>query len=93
MWQVTKERTHESNYKKAVTVDVKSSDYNEAAMQTLTRIYAFRMLTDDGEIIYEGRSTDCDSEKAFAPLDDYGSPNFGCTTIQYYSTAKGWETL
>ena len=44
--------------------------------------------TDDGELIYEGRYFgDPDGEEAFGPLDDFGMPDSGCTTIEYLSEA------
>ena len=47
----------------------------------------FRMLDDDGTVCYEGVSVaDYDG---FGPLDDFGSPNAGCTEIQY----QEWVTL
>lgn len=71
----------------------------------------FRMLDDDGEIYYYGRQleqSECtldyesgffgqDSE--FAPLDNYGAPNAGCTELQFDNGKKDekgkviWETL
>ena len=39
----------------------------------------FRMLDDDGEINYEGYIVGSDE---FTPLDDFGEPNAGCTSIQ-----------
>ena len=39
----------------------------------------FRMYDDDNELYYEGYST----EEDFSPLDDYGMPNAGCTSIEY----------
>lgn len=57
-------------------------------------IYSFRMYDDDGNLYYEGVSDDDDSSDAFDPLDDYGTPNAGCTTIKYRSSITGqWETL
>jgi hypothetical protein len=47
-------------------------------------VHKFRMLTDDNEVVYLGRSNEKDS---FRPLDD-----FGCTIIQYRGK-NGWETL
>ena len=38
----------------------------------------FRLLDDDGEIYYEGFLIGDE----FAPLDDFGEPNAGCTSIQ-----------
>lgn len=54
---------------------------------------AFRLKDDDGELYYSGRFLgDSLSGEAFAPLDDFGMPNAGCTTIEYYRAGK-WEQL
>ena len=55
---------------------------------------AFR-LYDDGELYYSGRILgDWESDDGFGPLDDFGTPNAGCTEIRYYFPEKGkWETL
>ena len=39
----------------------------------------FRMLDDDGEINYEGYIVGIDE---LAPIDHFGEPNAGCTSIQ-----------
>ena len=51
--------------------------------------FQFRMLDDDGEPYYHGLSSEADT---FDPLDDFGTPNAGCTDIQY-SGRGGWESL
>lgn len=49
----------------------------------------FRMLDDDGEVMYTGTYLgDPDSADLFGPLDDFGTPNAGCTTIQYKKGGK-----
>ena len=71
----------------------------------------FRMLDDDGEIYYYGRQlaeSDCTedyeggfygAESEFAPLDNFGRPNAGCTDIQFDNGVKDskgkvvWESL
>lgn len=84
MWQITK------SYDKEVIASALSVDFKE----DVELIYKFRMLDDDGDVYFEGLSDDCDSAEAFAPLDDYGQPGFGCTEIQYWSdTRNSWETL
>ncbi|WP_243689249.1 hypothetical protein [Geotalea toluenoxydans] len=45
--------------------------------------HSFRLLDADNEVYYEGLSDDCDSGKAFAPLDDFGESFAGCVEIQY----------
>jgi len=54
--------------------------------------YKFRMMDDDGEIVYYGRCDSCDDDNAFGPLDDFGTPNYGCTRIDYLINGK-WEML
>lgn len=50
----------------------------------------FRMYDDDNELYYEGYLVGiCDG---FEPLDDYGTPNAGCTYIQYEENGE-WVTL
>jgi len=56
-------------------------------------VHKFRMLDDDGEVYYDGLCDSCDDENALGPLDDFGEPNAGCTTIQYFVKGKGWENL
>ena len=50
---------------------------------------AFRMLDDDGELMYSGRIVGGDG---FEPLDNFGTPNAGATEIQYHVNGR-WETL
>ena len=52
--------------------------------------HKFRLLDDDGVVYYEGRSGD-DSD--FGPLEDFGTPNAGASTIQYWVAGTGWRDL
>lgn len=55
--------------------------------------HLFRLYDDDHILYYEGRFIgDHDSEDGFGPLDDFGMPNAGCTSIEYYRNG-GWEQL
>ena len=66
----------------------------ECSGDTSKMVHRFRMLDDDGEVYYEGRSDSRDDENAFGPLDNFGMPNAGCTSIEYLDPATGrWETL
>ena len=52
-------------------------------------VYTFKMYDGDGELYYTGRmiTDEGKTEEAyFGPLDDYGMPNAGCTSIRYYGT-------
>lgn len=51
--------------------------------------YTFRMLDDDNEVYYIGKSG---NSSAFDPLDQFGMPNAGCTDIQYLENGK-WKSL
>jgi len=50
----------------------------------------FRMFDDDMNLYYEGRITG--GYDGFEPLDDFGQPNAGCTSIEYLKNGK-WEQL
>lgn len=54
---------------------------------------AFRMYDDDGELYYTGYYAGPDDDSMFGPLDDFGAPNAGCTTIRYRDQRGGWATL
>jgi len=76
MWIITHDILEHSK-----KIDIRSCDYDESLKENL--IYRFRLLDGDSEVYYEGLSDDCDSGNAFAPLDDFGEGNAGCTEIQY----------
>lgn len=51
----------------------------------------FRMYDDDGILYYEGRMNQyCDG---FEPLNDFGTPNAGCTMIKIRKKDGSWELL
>jgi hypothetical protein len=52
----------------------------------------FRMYDDDNELYYEGFLFG----NEFGPLDDYGTPNAGCTRIDVFEKKdgkEGWVTV
>ena len=49
----------------------------------------FRMYDDDDVLYYEGALVGWDE---FAPLDDFGGPNAGCTRIDYFEHGE-WRPL
>jgi hypothetical protein len=60
----------------------------------------FRMLDGDGEPYYEGllyfdqKEEDRNPEVWFAPIDDFGEPNAGCTSIEYWNNKyRKWELI
>jgi hypothetical protein len=64
----------------------------------------WRMLDDDGEVCYEGLLLDTRSymtipfsrktERSHRPLDDFGMPDSGCTSIEYLEEdGVAWTAL
>lgn len=50
----------------------------------------FMMYDDDNVLYYEGRA----KEIGFEPLDDFGMPNAGCTSIKFWNPeTRKWEIL
>lgn len=63
------------------------------AIQAHPEASEFRMRDDDGETYYEGFYVGPRDESLFAPLDDFGCPNAGCTEIQFRTESGQWEGL
>jgi hypothetical protein len=85
MWKITDDLIE--NGKK---VGTSSCDFIEA--KNIKLKHRFRLLDVDGEVYYEGLSDDCDSQRAFAPLDDFGCGYAGCSEI-HYLTNGAWSPL
>mgnify|MGYP001587923694 CR=1 FL=1 len=76
MWTITRDFLEQPGVAGTCSTDFRDS---EASLLK----HRFRLLDGDGEVYYEGRSDDCDSQQAFAPLDDFGVGFAGCTEIRY----------
>jgi hypothetical protein len=85
MWTITDDLIDDGK-----KVGASSFNFDEANAALLT--HRFCLLDDDGEVYYEGLSDDCDSQRAFAPLDDFAKGYAGCTEIQYF-TDGAWRQL
>jgi hypothetical protein len=85
MWTITEDLLDDGK-----KVGISSSNYEDAKAASLC--HRFRLLDDDGEICCEGLSDDCDSQRAFAPLDDFGRGYAGCTEIHYFD-GQSWKKL
>jgi hypothetical protein len=61
----------------------------EKKLATPGQRYVFRMYDDDGELYYTGFGAPATDdalgteEFCFGPLDDFGMPNAGCTSIKW----------
>jgi hypothetical protein len=50
----------------------------------------FRLSDDDGEVLAEGRMG---ADAGFEPLDQLGTDNWGCTTLEYRKGNGPWTQL
>lgn len=89
MWIITKDHS-KNEYDPRDQTGTQSVNFDEAKAVSL--VYRFRMYDDDDVLCYEGLSDNRDSEKAFGPLDSFGKPNAGCTSI-FYLRGEKWEEL
>jgi len=67
-------------------------------LSAMTKGRHFRIYDDDGFINYSGRFYVIPGREEevseFEPLDDFGTPNAGATTIKYRDPQTGkWESL
>ena len=102
-WIIDKEQSDDGigNLKPSTrrTIGPRSASENLLARLKAGEGRPFRMLDDDDELIVEGRIISSDpsddmGEEYFGPLEDFGEPNAGCTSIQYQNpVTKEWETL
>lgn len=97
-WIITRDLLAEQDSKLVSEVGTSGpAGISEVALAKLERGegHMFLMFDDDDELYYEGLLLgDPTSHQGFAPLDDFGTPNAGCTYIEYYNeTAKEWEVL
>jgi hypothetical protein len=82
MWIITKEEGIE------LVHPIQSKDYSDLRLPELK--YCFRMFDSDGNIGFEGMS----NVKDFSPIDEYGGPVWGCTSIEYWNEDdRVWELL
>lgn len=51
----------------------------------------FKMFDDDKNLYFEGRISG--DYEGFEPLDDFGMPDSGCTSIWYRQGDGSWEPL
>ena len=96
-WIITKDYLHEQSpedFTSEVGVRSKAWDFWDLAHPDRPR-YAFKMYDDDGVLYYAGLCSSRDDDRAFDPLDDFGSPNAGAVRIDYFDrfNTKEWEEL
>lgn len=85
MWKVVDNKLHED----ARTFQSDDWNINYAETKKVSKMYQFRLLDADGNVYFEGLST----EKNFEPLD-FTQYKYGCTDIEYYDyTTDNWAVL
>ena len=94
-WTVTKYHLAEpdapagTNLNAAGVVGPRAATLTAAQIAGHPRAVRFRMRDDDGELCYEGALV---GDDLFAPLDDFGMPNAGCTSIEIFD-GRGWTSI
>ena len=94
-WVITQDRTtgaaHEGDA--TGTYGPSGSELTAEQIRKHPQAIAFQMCDGDGSVYYEGLYVGPGDETLFAPLDDYGMPNAGCTDIAYRDAMGAWEWL
>jgi len=86
-WIITKDYLSKSIGEKSKSGTMGPSSISDEITQRLKKGEGtkFRLYDDDGILYAEGlQITNGDEESEFAPLDDYGTPNWGCTELRQY---------
>lgn len=94
-WIITEDKTAQAGTKEGTNENAvgvsgpSNSKFNWDIARKNFPVHEFRMADDDGEIYYHGKAT----RVSFEPLDDFGEPNAGCTSIQFKQEDGTWQTL
>jgi len=86
-WTITKDHLAEPDAPAGTNLNAVGVVGPSAAKLTAAQIIGhpravrFRLFDDDGELYYEGSLV---GDDLFAPLDDFGTPNAGCTSIEVF---------
>ena len=94
-WIITKEFDAVKSGEKSSVGTVGPSGITEDVQARLQKGEGtkFRLYDDDGELYAEGlQISDGGEDGEFAPLDDFGMPNWGCTEIKQLLNGE-WKTV
>jgi hypothetical protein len=89
-WVITKDEIFSANKEiateRSAVGTIGPSTCTKSAQEIINhpKSVKFRMKDDDGVIYYEGFLIGDE----FAPLDDFGEPNAGCTSIEVFEHGK-----
>jgi hypothetical protein len=94
-WLITKDHLTDPDHDTddAGTYGPSGTTFTREQIRTHPLALEFRMFDDDGELYYTGLCIASTDESLFCPLDDFGTPNAGCTRIDYRNEAGDWEAL
>ncbi|MBG9791032.1 hypothetical protein ABD76_00140 [Paenibacillus dendritiformis] len=90
-WVITVD--HITQGKRVGTVGPWDAELSAEAIQHHPEGQPFRLKDDDGQLYFEGVYVGPDDGDLFAPLDDFGMPDAGCTQILYQDSRGRWEFL
>ena len=94
-WTITRDHLAEpdapagTNLNAAGVVGPRAATLTAAQIADHPRAVRFRMRDDDGGLCYEGALV---GDDLFAPLDQFGMPNAGCTSVEVL-TGRRWERV
>jgi hypothetical protein len=102
-WIITRDCLHDASPEfyagigcsnRAGTVGPRNATPEQIAALKSGKGETFKMYDDDGDLYYTGRFLgDSRSEDALGPLDDFGSPDAGCTEIRFARAGGVWESI
>ena len=99
VWKIVEDFLADKDAKPGTNANAVGITGPRGADDTQLMLHRFRMYDDDGNLYYEGVTNALDDElgdeeSVFAPLDNFGMPNAGCTRIDYWNPEKHeWETV
>jgi len=60
-------------------------EHTKEQVRSSVKALPFLMFDDDGELYYRGKYLEDEGSDELQPLDDFGTPNAGCTNIHMYN--------
>ena len=83
-WVIDKDHYAEPHAKEGTNLNAKGiegpNSKHDLSLTINDNMGRFSMYDDDDQCVYEGRIWG--RYDGFEPLDDYGTPNFGCTKVK-----------
>ncbi len=90
-WIITHDLLPPDDPTAAGTIGPSTASDEDVAQLRVGKGLAFKLIDDDGIVYYHGRLLG-QTVSGFEPLDDFGTPNAGCTSIEYFAEGR-WRPL